>query len=582
MLNPKNILLLLGFFYLVVIFGLLNFSHRPDSHLRLLESQMASEANYEFDDPIAAYLILQKLDEFQDVDIGYTKVKAQKKFTQPLLGLRPDYQYCDKHRAYFVDNPKFIFDQKNFISSYQWSSNLKKYVIPKIGTDVMRHVGFNMPNKFRNEYMFDTRLDVNVFFFFEPAYYMRQLGRQFSCLTQVSNHIPGHENLYRKDFVGQALTEYTKKYEDKPQCFDVNKFFPKTWRMADVDQCLEFFAEFNSPRYFELKQERKIVYFRKIGFGVHQGKGVYPVNDQEEAMVRELYANGTLCGEIDNLFIMQTFIHNPLLINGHKADFRIPMLIASTNPMIVYYNDGFLRISFHEFDPSSDEKGAFLTNLDLSEHAFDIARINGTYNGFTEKELREGAVWSFTRLHKYLMEEGTVKDPQWIDNYLRPQIQKMLVHLIRMSQGPFAKRSSLFEIFGVDVLLDADLNLWFIEANAKPGLEGSSDEARDLFIHFLLDSFDVLFGLLRSRTKRIINYVNLLMRSGEAWKLGDGDAIFMEDLITKRHKFDELTRNYFEPEFEPVFDGKYGFTKIVDENYSGTKRYSEILDKECL
>ena len=70
-----------------------------------------------------------------------------------------------------------------------------------------------------------------------------------------------------------------------------------------------------------------------------------------------------------------------------------------------------------------------------------------------------------------------------------------------MYQGPFAKQISIFECYGLNIMLDEDLNLWFMKANSKPGMEGFSHEIKGLFKKFLTDSFEVVFGLLRSRTK---------------------------------------------------------------------------------
>ena len=51
----------------------------------------------------------------------------------------------------------------------------------------------------------------------------------------------------------------------------------------------------------------------------------------------------------------QKYISNPDLIDGHKYDFRVYMLIASTDPLIVYYHDGFLRLSLFKFNKTSDD-----------------------------------------------------------------------------------------------------------------------------------------------------------------------------------------------------------------------------------
>ena len=42
--------------------------------------------------------------------------------------------------------------------------------------------------------------------------------------------------------------------------------------------------------------------------------------------------------------IVQSYIPNPLLINGYKFDFRLYVLVTSINPLRIYlYKDGMVR-----------------------------------------------------------------------------------------------------------------------------------------------------------------------------------------------------------------------------------------------
>jgi len=58
---------------------------------------------------------------------------------------------------------------------------------------------------------------------------------------------------------------------------------------------------------------------------------------------------------------------NPLLINGRKMDFRCYMILASTDPLIVFYQDGLIRLAHDEFDEHSTDVSAHLTNLSVSK-----------------------------------------------------------------------------------------------------------------------------------------------------------------------------------------------------------------------
>jgi len=66
------------------------------------------------------------------------------------------------------------------------------------------------------------------------------------------------------------------------------------------------------------------------------------------------YKNGNKCGQVRDPLIAQTYITNPLLLDkGNKFIIRTRMLIASTNPMLVFYNDGFIRASPTKYEKSS-------------------------------------------------------------------------------------------------------------------------------------------------------------------------------------------------------------------------------------
>ena len=408
----------------------------------------------------------------------------------------------------------------------------------------------------------------------------QEIGSNFACLTQMYNHIPGQGTLNRKDKVAESMAQYAEIYTNRPECFDHSKFFPQTWILYREDQCRDFFRHFSSDEYYKLQEDRKIVYIRKRGLGAHRAEGVQPVDEEEEKDLRKTYRDGEACGEVGTNYVIQTFIYNPLLLDGHKFDFRMYMLISSTNPLTVYYHDGFLRLSLHKYDINSKDRGVFLTNTELSKPIFEQASKDGKFQGMTETQLRNFQMWDFDMLIKYLMEKGIITSENWLDEYLRPEFKKAMVHLVRMSQHSYLQRSSVYELFGVDFILDEQLNLWFLECNSSPVMKGTSELKERFMLKMLADHFEIVFGLLKSRTKRIIGFVNRITYGMGTRTVGLEDDVYVKDLAKKQEEFRKLIQNFFEKEFAPGPEN--GFVKIVDEHQSGVDRYMDLLSKECL
>jgi len=524
------------------------------------------KGTYYFKDPYIAADILDQLDVSQAVKIGDLKGVN---YTSLANGFKFNDNYCKQHRAYMVENPEFIFEEKNFVINYWINHKLRNQVIPKLDG------GHNLTPKvypgalkgtLGKQYKYDFPLNANNFFMYQIFFKLRQVGKQYSCLSQESNHIPGHDNMARKDHLGQSLVDYAKSYESRPTCFNFNKYFPKTWLLQNKEQCKEFFKEFNSKNYQKLKKERTVVYFRKIGADVHEGKGVFPIIQSEEKKLRDMYKNGTLCGKIKYNYLMQTNVHNLLLVTQRKFGFRMYLLIASVNPVIAYYHDGYARLSLNEYDPKSKEKGTFVTNIGVN--------IDQNFRNYTEDQIQDFTCWFLDRFHTYLMEQGRVHDRNWLDNYLRPEFKRVMIHLVRMAQKGFLKISSVYELFGIDYVMDDNLDLWFIEANAAPLIHGFTKESTVLINQMLVDTFDIVHGLLRSRMKRVISYVNTLTKEIDP---SDTRVRYLGD---KRKEFNELIKNSFDPEFMPRKNNTYEL--IIDETKTGTARYAKLLPKNCL
>jgi len=57
-------------------------------------------------------------------------------------------------------------------------------------------------------------------------------------------------------------------------------------------------------------------------------------------------------------------------------------------------------------------------------------------------------------------------------------------------------------------MMDEKLNLYFVEANTDPKLEPNNEKKAETFKKLLNGIFDIQLGYLRSRLKRVIQFVN--------------------------------------------------------------------------
>ena len=575
--------LMVGSIYtLILVFFTMRSSTTPkrNTEVQDYETMEPIPTPKEFKDQVLAYQILTEFDRYKPTVFKDPEEQAtiKKRYGTTTTAILAEPDYCERVRANFVRDPQYVMNNMSFVTDHALSSFLRKTIFPPIGLDPQPELHRTKTAKEMNTPTIPFRTDLSIFYGDFILYQHMDIGKHFSCLTQASNFIPGHSSLYRKDYVARSFNEYSKKYEDRPECFNADSFFPRSWLMTNKDECVDFFKQFNSPKYEELKKQKNIVYMKKIGAGVHAGKGVFPVDNDEEKDIREQYKNGELCGQVDANLIMQDFISNPLLIHGRKFDFRVFLLIASTNPVIAYYADGYLRTSIQIYDPDCRDKTSCLTNPQLVDNQI-LDKKTDEVNGLTKQQILELQSWTFDQMIDYFVETGIVESHDWLDQKLRPEFQKAMIHLVRMSQASFDNAiSSVYGFFGVDFMLDANLNLWFIEANSKPGFTAYLKKKQDLIFNVWKDQFEIVYNLLRSRMKRVLVFINRLIENGEAQQLVNGQVqIANKEANTK--EFARITRNYFEPEYQ--VSAQNMFVKIIDETETGEARYAGFIQPEC-
>jgi len=67
--------------------------------------------------------------------------------------------------------------------------------------------------------------------------------------------------------------------------------------------------------------------------------------------------------------IAQRYVSNIFLLNGHKFDIRAYMFIASVDPLVVFFHNGYLRVNIEPYDTSNlQNKWSHISNIGLQKY----------------------------------------------------------------------------------------------------------------------------------------------------------------------------------------------------------------------
>lgn len=138
-------------------------------------------------------------------------------------------------------------------------------------------------------------------------------------------------------------------------------------------------------------------------------------------------------------FLAQKYLHSPLLLDGHKFDIRVYMLIARTQPFIAFFHKGYLRVNIEPYDLTDlDNKWRHVSNIALQKSVslfihsycceilfYSIWMMNVIFffsfrkhPKFEEKKF--DSKWTFEKFQNHLIERGFVNaEERWVETKLK-------------------------------------------------------------------------------------------------------------------------------------------------------------------
>lgn len=303
---------------------------------------------------------------------------------------------------------------------------------------------------------------------------------------QKINHFPWSYELTRKDWLTNNVVDMQEKFGHAP--FNI---IPDSYVIPE--EYTDFYVHYN-----ELKKEApyKNLWICKPQAS-SQGKGIFITDDVHDIDRSEKW-------------VVSRYIHNPLLINSHKFDLRIYVLITSYEPLRIYvYQEGLTRFASEPYSSGTKfNKFSHLTNYS----------INKKNTNFVQNQDLEhddfGFKWSLSALWGHLEQIGIDMDLLWSKIYdlIIKSVISVEEKVLAGIEKHWTHRSNWFEILGFDVLIDSELKPWLLEANLSPSL--SSDSPLDFKIksNLITDAFNIIGFKKFDRRKESVNKIKHRMK----------------------------------------------------------------------
>ena len=200
---------------------------------------------------------------------------------------------------------------------------------------------------------------------------------------------------------------------------------PTQFRFWIPEECNQFFEQCNDPK------NKKRLWIEKPSGGQH-GVGMQ-VHEGCAKLKRRWGSCSPSFAKSKKWFVMQYI--DPALLDGHKFDLRTYLLVASLNPVLVFYHDGFVRKAANLYSRNVKDRRSHITNA-------------------REQDGAEDHFWDFGRLEKHLHEKLDFPE-DYIRNNFRQHALKVQNFVFQAARNNMFKRKGSYQLFALDWIIDS-------------------------------------------------------------------------------------------------------------------------------
>lgn len=288
---------------------------------------------------------------------------------------------------------------------------------------------------------------------------------------QRSNHFPSMYLLCRKGHLGTTLGRLRRQL---PTHY---AFYPHTWSMRTERTTFQRYRD-------ALKQRKMVRYFIMKPNSGCQGRGIIVSRDPLSELV-----------DVDN-YIVQEYVHRPLLLEGKKFDLRVYVLLTSIRePSIFIFNDGLVRVCTESYEAPNDENVKnsckHLTNYALNKHSTEYVFNTDVAHGDV------GNKRNFRFLNRWLEGMGHSTTKFWdevgfiiVKSILTAQPQ--IAQIYNSCFPRYNEGYTCFEVLGFDVLIDHKMKPWLMEVNHTPSFMTDTPLDLDIKSKLMRETWEIM------------------------------------------------------------------------------------------
>ena len=189
--------------------------------------------------------------------------------------------------------------------------------------------------------------------------------------------------------------------------------------------------------------------------------------------------------------LLTRYIYNPHLINNKKYDLRLYLLVTGYTPLKIYlFDEGLTRFASEEYSLNQDN----MSNRYIHLTNYSINKSSEKYQKNNDYGEEEGNKWSLSTLRKHFKNNNEDFEKVWfkIKDIMIKTILSVTDDAIPLIKSFHLSSSNLFELYGVDILLDQKLNPWLMEVNLNPSLNCDSEIDLKIKSKLLTDIFNII------------------------------------------------------------------------------------------